>query len=208
MRETVRARLNKCMICAVRQEHVAMGYMPLPATPMQVVSIDLVGPFVASTRNNKYLFTIMDYCSGWAEAYPIPDKQSETVEHFFHNRFIPSHGCPEILISDNGMEFTAAHWEAYLKGMGIKHMRCTPQQPESNGKIERFHRTFKNMLSKAINNAPGDWEDHVGSVLFSHHISVSDVTHYSLFYLVYGRQPRAPLTKLLHSRDAIQGFFD
>ena len=90
--------------------------------------------------------------------------------------------------------------------MGIKHVRCTPQHPESNGKIERFHRTFKNMLSKAINNAPGDWEDHVGSVLFSHHISVSDVTHYSPFYLVYGRQPRAPLTKLLHSRDAIQGF--
>ena len=209
MRETVRARLNKCALCAVhhtRQEHVAMGDMPLPATPMQVVSIDLVGPFVASSRNNKYLFTVMDHCSGWAEAYPIPDKWSQTVEHFFHNRFIPAHGYPEVLISDNGMKFTAAHWEAYLKSMGIKHVRCTPQHPESNGKIERFHRTFKNMLSKAINNAPGDWEDHVGSVLFSHHISVSDVTHYSPFYLVYCRQPRAPLTKLLHSRDAIQGF--
>ena len=209
MRETVGARLNKCALCAVhhtRQEHVAMGDMPLPATPMQVVSIDLVGPFVASSRNNKYLFTVMDHCSGWAEAYPIPDKRSQTVEHFFHNRFIPAHGCPEVLISDNGMEFTPAHWEAYLKSMGIKHVRCTPQHPESNGKIERFHRTFKNMLSKAINNAPGDWEEHVGSVLFSHHISVSDVTHYSPFYLVYGRQPRTPLTKLLHSRDAIQGF--
>ena len=40
MRASVKARLNKCAICAVhhrRQEHVAMGDMPLPPTPMQVV---------------------------------------------------------------------------------------------------------------------------------------------------------------------------
>ena len=63
-----------------------------------------------------------------------------------------------------------------------------PQRPQSNGKVEHFNHTFKEMLAKAVNNAPGNWEDHVGSTLFSHHISVSDVTHYSPFYLLYGRQ--------------------
>ena len=209
MRESVRARLNKCATCAVHnphKDHVAMGDMPLPVSPMQVVALDLIGPFVASSRNNKYVLTIIDHCSGWAEAYPIPDKRSQTIEHVFHNRFVAAHGCPETLISDNGAEFTAKHWTDYLTRMGIKHVRCTPQHPESNGKIERFNRTFKAMLAKAVNNAPGDWEDYVGSTLFSHHISVSDVTHYSPFYLLYGRQPRAPLSKLLHVQDAIQGF--
>ena len=167
-----------------------MGDMPLSVSPMQVVALDLIGPFVASSRNNKYVLTIIDHCSGWAEAYPIPDKRSQTIEHIFHNRFVAAHGCPETLISDNGAEFTAKHWTDYLTRMGIKHVRCTPQHPESNGKIERFNRTFKAMLAKAVNNAPGDWEDYVGSTLFSHHISVSDVTHYSTFYLLYGRQPR------------------
>ena len=55
--------------------------------------------------------------------------------------------------------------------MGIHHVRCTPQHPESNGKIERFNRTFEEMLAKAVNNSPGDWEDHVGSTLFAHHIT-------------------------------------
>ena len=209
MRETVRARLNKCAICTVhrtQRDHVAMGDMPLPASPMQVVALDLIGPFVASSRGNKYVLTIIDHCSGWAEAYPIPDKRSQTVEHVFHNRFVAAHGCPETLVSDNGAEFTAKHWSDYLARMGIKHVRCTPQHPESNGKIERFNRTFKSMLGKAVNNAPGDWENYVGSTLFSHRISISDVTHYSPFYLLYGRQPRAPLSKLLHTPDAIQGF--
>ena len=211
MRASVRARLNKCATCAVhskRQDHVAMGDMPLPPTPMQIVALDLIGPFVASSKNNKYVLTIIDHCSGWAEAYPIPDKRSQTIEHYFHNRFVPSHGCPEVVISDNGAEFTAKHWTAYLKKMGIEHRRCTPQRPQSNGKVERFNRTFKEMLAKAVNNAPGDWEDHVGSTLFSHHISVSDVTHYSPFYLLYGRQSRAPLSRLLHAQDHIQGFGD
>ena len=117
-----------------------------------------------------------------------------------------AHGCPEQLISDNGAEFVARHWTDYLKKMGIHHVRCTPQHPESNGKIERFNRTFKELLAKAVNNSPGDWEDHVGSTLFAHRIRVSDVTHFSPFYLMYGRQPRAPLSRLIHVKDPIQGF--
>ena len=72
MRETIMAGLTKCGICLVHQkcqDHVAMGDMPLPASPMQVVAIDLIGPFVASSRNNRYVSTIIHHCSGWAQAY-------------------------------------------------------------------------------------------------------------------------------------------
>ena len=211
MRESVKTRINKCAVCAVhyrKQDHVAMGDMPLPASPMQVVALDLIGPFVASSYDNRYILTVIDHCTGWAEAYPIANKRSQTIEHMFHNRFVASHGCPEVLVSDNGCEFTAKHWTNYLAKMGIKHIRCTPQHPESNGKIERFNRTFKEMLAKAVNNAPGDWEDHVGSTLLAHRISTSEVTHYSPFHLLYARQPRVPLSRLLHAQDPIQGFGD
>ena len=36
-----------------RQDRVAMGDMPLPPTIMQVAAVDLIGPFVASSNNNK-----------------------------------------------------------------------------------------------------------------------------------------------------------
>ena len=65
------------------------------------------------------MLTINDHCSGWAEAYPIPDKCSQTVEHVFHNRFVAAHDCSETLVSDNGAEFTAKHWSDYLARMGI-----------------------------------------------------------------------------------------
>ena len=166
---------------------------------MQVVALDLIGPFVASSNDNKYVLIIIDLiiiCTGWAEAYPIPNKRSQTIEHIFHNRFVAAHGCPEVLVSDNGCEFTAKHWTSYLEKMGIRHVRCTPQHPQSNGKIERFNRTFKEMLAKAVNKAPSDWEDHVGLTLLAHRISTSEVTHYSPFYLLFARQPRVPHSRL------------
>ena len=69
MRESVRARLNKCVTCAVHNPH-----------------------------------------------------NYQTIEHVFHNRFVAAHGSPETLISDNGAEFTAKHWTAYLTRMGIKYV--------------------------------------------------------------------------------------
>ena len=54
------------------------------------------------------------------------------------------------------------------------------------------------MLSKACQNAPGDWEDHLADVLYAHSISVSSTTGFSPFFLLYGRRPRAPLKFLVH----------
>ena len=56
-----------------------------------------------------------------------------------------------------------------------------------NGKIERFNRTFKEMLTKALNNVPGDWYDRLGYVLQAHRSAVSDVTGYTPFFVLYGR---------------------
>ena len=60
MIESVKARLNKCVTCTFHnphRDHVAMGDMPLSASPMQVVALDVIGPFVASSKNNKYVLT-------------------------------------------------------------------------------------------------------------------------------------------------------
>ena len=43
----------------------------------------------------------------------------------FTNGFLARHGVPEVLITDNGDEFTALEWERYLKQLGIDHHRTT-----------------------------------------------------------------------------------
>ncbi|MFA5011994.1 MAG: integrase core domain-containing protein [Ignavibacteria bacterium] len=46
------------------------------------------------------------------------------------------------IISDNGSQFISKDFAGYLKMLGLKHVRTSIMYPQSNGKIERFHRTI------------------------------------------------------------------
>lgn len=47
------------------------------------------------------------------------------------------------IISDNGGAFLAKDFKGFLRLAGMTHVRTSPYYPQSNGKIERFHRTLK-----------------------------------------------------------------
>lgn len=46
------------------------------------------------------------------------------------------------LISDNGKQFIAKDFAAYLREKGLQHVRTSVNHPQSNGKLERFHGTI------------------------------------------------------------------
>src|SRR5262249_51542297 len=47
------------------------------------------------------------------------------------------------IISDNGPQFIAQDFKEFIRICGMTHVRTSPYYPQSNGKIERFHRTIK-----------------------------------------------------------------
>ena len=200
LRKDIRMRLRKCGTCVIHNrhpEHAPPGEMPIASYPMQIVGADLIGPLVETPSGNRYALTIIDHCSGWAEAFPLRDKTNQSVWDAFTNGFLARHGVPEVLITDNGGEFTALEWERYLKQLGIDHHRTTPVHPQSNGRTERFNRTLKEMLQKLVNNASEKWESQLNTALLAYRTSVSTTTGYTPFYLLYGRRSRMPLTKTL-----------
>ena len=46
--------------------------------------MDLIGPLTETARGNKYIITLTDYFSKWAEAAPLPDKTANDVAHFIY----------------------------------------------------------------------------------------------------------------------------
>ena len=47
------------------------------------------------------------------------------------------------IISDNGPQFIARDFKEFIRICGMTHVRTSPYYPQSNGKLERYHRTIK-----------------------------------------------------------------
>ncbi len=52
-------------------------------------------------------------------------------------------GVSPRIISDNGPQFVAKDFKEFIRVAGMTHVRTSPYYPQSNGKIERWHRTIK-----------------------------------------------------------------
>ena len=200
MRQSIADCLKQCPRCVTNQqrtERPPMSDMPLPAYCMQVVGVDLIGPFVPSEQGNRYAVVIVDHLSGWAEALPIPNKSSMVVEQALAWEFISRHGAPEVMITDRGLEFSSGHFRKYLEGLGVEHRQSTPYHPETNGKVERLNRTLKGIITKLVNNDARAWEDQLANTLCAYRNSVNASTGFTPFYLMHGRRGRLPLTRCL-----------
>jgi len=62
------------------------------------------------------------------------------------------------LLSDNGACFVAKDLEAYLAQKGLTHTRGRPYHPMTQGKIERYHRSLKNVVTLENYYMPWDLE--------------------------------------------------
>ena len=62
------------------------------------------------------------------------------------------------LLSDNGPGYVSRAFRDYLAMVGIKHILATPFHPQTNGKLERYHRTLKGEVNQLPYEMPSDLE--------------------------------------------------
>ena len=59
-----------------------------------------------------------------------------------------------VLTSDRGSQFTSALWTSVSQSLGIQLHRTTSYHPQSNGLVERFHRTLKTSIKNCTDVLP------------------------------------------------------
>ena len=126
----------------------------IPDRPFDKIAIDLVTECETSTSGNKHILTIKDHLTGWQEAFPIPNKSADTIVSTFINEYLPVHMYPQYILSDNGMEFKNNLMNQVLQQLGIDRIFSAPYHPQSNGKLEVFHKYLKPTLKKLCKKRP------------------------------------------------------
>jgi transposase InsO family protein len=61
------------------------------------------------------------------------------------------------LLSDNGPAFIAEALARFLKPYDIQHIHGRPHHPQTQGKIERYHRSMKSIVFSIPSTSPGSW---------------------------------------------------
>ena len=77
--------------------------------------------------------------------------------------------------------------------LGIQHRLTTAYHPESNGMVERFNGTLKEMLRSYVDDDQADWDLYLHWCCFAYRSSPIKDEEYSPFLLLQGREPRSVL---------------
>ena len=81
---------------------------------------------------------MVDQLTSWPIARAIPDKGATARANAVYRDLILQHGAPEILLSDNGKEFSNDPLACVCEKHGIKQHFTSPYTPRSNGKTENL----------------------------------------------------------------------
>ena len=76
--------------------------------------------------------------------------------------------------------------------LGVRQLPTSGGHPQTDGLVERFNRTLKQMLSKVVNKGGRDWDELLGPVLLAYRATPHASSGMSPFYLLYGRDPQLP----------------
>ena len=173
---------------------------PIPAfeEPFSRIMIDCVGPLPKTKRGNQYLLTIMCVSTRFPEAIPLRNIKAKTIVQAL-TKFFTLVGLPKSIQSDQGSNFMSGLFQQVMHELGITQYNSSAYHPESQGALEKFHQTLKQMIKTYCFETEKDWDDGVHLLLFAARESVQESLGFSPFELVFGHTVRGPL-KLLKEK--------
>ena len=136
------------------------GLQPITAfdEPFSRVIIDCVGPLPKTKSGNEYLFTIMCAPTRFPEAIPLRNIKTKTIMKALV-KFFTFVGLPKSVQSNQGSNFISDVFQQVMHELEIKQYRSSAYHPESQGALEKFHQTLKNMIRSYCFDTDKDWDE-------------------------------------------------
>lgn len=153
-----------------------------------------------------FLVTVIDAYSRYVVHWELLCTMSAAEVRLVIQVALERTGAQPQIVSDNGAQFTAADFKHLVRQFELEHIRIRTYHPESNGIIERFHRSTREALAETelvnLSRAKeliGQWVDHYN------HTRLHASLHYLPPIVYYASDPeprlRARSAKLALGRE-------
>lgn len=116
----------------------------------------------------------------------------------FYYSFCMRHGIPHEILSDNGPPFGSSFITELAKFTNISILFSPAHHPESNGLVERFMKTMKQMILVYVHQEEivKKWDVKLKIIRFTYNNMYHSSLHFSPFELVHGRMARTPIATI------------
>ena len=153
MNSDIKEAVTKCQVCAEYQAsnpHQPLQTHKIPDRPWSRLAADLF------TLQSKDYIVLVDYYSDFVEVSPLNATTSTAIIKFLRIQF-SRHGIPDVLVTDNGPQFTSTEFAEFSKQWEFQHVTSSPYHPKSNGKAESSVKVVKSLFKKALKDNKDPW---------------------------------------------------
>jgi len=160
-----------------------------------VWGLDLVGPLQKAAGGYTHLLVAINKFSKWIEAQPITNIRSEQAVLFFTD-IIHRFGIPNVIITDNGTQFTSKKFLDFCDRNHIRVNRSAVANPRTNGQVARANdmilQGLKPIIYNRLKKFSKKWLEELSSVLWSLRTTPSRARKYTPFFIVYDSEAVLP----------------
>lgn len=181
--------------------------VPVPITPFTQIGVDIKHVSTSQT-SHKLIIVAIDYLTKYVEARALRYQTSAEIANFLYEEVICRHGCPHVLISDNGRPFVSELIKISCMQFGIRHKTISPYHSQSNGLVERFNRTIDTILKRRSIDEKKNWQDYLPAALFAYRSIKQATTGKSPFFLMYGYEPNSSFDNTIKPLDVNGASFE
>ena len=163
IKENVQQHCKLCPVCMLhRSENVKFKrklFHPF-MSPMDFICMDLIGEFLPPTRcGHHFALTACCMLKGFTWCVPLNTKTADEVVTAYKNHIACPFGGSVKILTDNRTEFKNKLFKEVVTKLGTEmSIHSLPYRPQSNGKIEGFHRFLKACITKHINHGL-EWDE-------------------------------------------------
>ncbi|MBW0517598.1 hypothetical protein O181_057313 [Austropuccinia psidii MF-1] len=119
--------------------------------PLDLLVLDIMGPFEGDTQGFRYLLIIRDHMLTYFIVYPLKLRSNApaAIQETMKQLQVCTSTTPKALRTDNA-EFTSAAFTHSLAKLGVAFYPSLPYSPRENGKAERLNRTLGDMARAMV----------------------------------------------------------
>lgn len=191
MMEDIRRYIRGCLTCQrinSGKERLQGEWRIHPnVLPFESVHMDFWGPIRDHNGADRYILSMIDYGTRWAEAILMETKHAKAIAEEFMKNWCCRYGIPSKIVTDQDKSFMDKSLQELLMKLGCRPLHSTVYHPEGNAPVETFHRNLRKGLASLRSTCSSlSLDEEVQMVMFAYRTGINTATANTPSYMLFG----------------------